>query len=52
MRKPTAIDELTACLIQLSADLEQIADTLDYIGPVQERVSTLLEQLQSQQETA
>ena len=44
--KPTINDELLACLTQLSADISNIYELLEYIEPVQNRLITLIKDLE------
>ena len=44
--KPTITDETVACLMQLSADIAELREILEYIEPVQNRLTTLINELE------
>lgn len=46
--KATITDETLACLAELSADIGTVAEVLEYIIPMQERLNTLIERLQKE----
>lgn len=50
--KPTMTDEIIACIVQLSADIEEITDILEYIKPINERLKTLVTELEGKEVTA
>ena len=50
--KPTITDETISCILQLNADIGDIIDAIEYIKPIQERLQTLLTDLEQREETA
>ena len=44
--RATITDETLACLAELNADIAALRETLEYIEPIQNRLTTLIDELE------